>query len=115
MIRFALAGYNLGMGWNWARLYATQAMDRGAEPGASETEAITQFMRDALDLIVRLDDLRAQVQRTGYARVFGDLPLDSKALSVESAFLVEGSNGWVLQVPLPDVFDHRSWEPPPRI
>lgn len=115
VIRFAVAGYNLGMGWNWARLYATQAMDRGAEPSASETEAMTQFMRDALDLIVRLDDLMAQVQRTGYARVFGDLPLDSKALSGESAFLVEGSNGWDLQVPLPDVFDHRSWEPPPRI
>ena len=65
VIRFALAGYNLGMGWNWARLHATQAMDRSAEPGVSETEAMTQFMRDALDLIVRLVDLRAQVQRTG--------------------------------------------------
>lgn len=112
---FRDAGENLGMDWNWARLHATQAMDRGEVPGNAETAKMLQCMDEALETIVVLKELRTQVQRTGFARAFGELDLDSGDLLGEADYLVAGDQGWALRSPLPAVFEHRESDPVPRV
>lgn len=112
---FRDVGHNLGMDWNWARLYATEGMKAESAPNPQQAKKMTQFMDDALWVAAALNGLRSQVQRTGYARIFGDMDLDSTALSGDSQYLVEGPSGWLLAPGAPGIFSHRAEDPVPRI
>ena len=112
---FRDAGHNLGMDWNWARLYATRAMKGEVAPDPVQAKKMTKFMEHALWVAAALNGLRAQVQRSGYARVFGDADLDSKALAGDSEYLLAGPSGWMLAPNAPDIFSHRDDDPVPRM